>query len=249
MKGALSWAPLSRAPARVLDLGTGTGIWANQFAEKHPEAEVIGIDLSLIQPPADRIPSNCKFIRKDADEPWNFGSASEVTMVDLIHLRNMATSFDDPKAIVGKVFQSLGPGGWVEYQEWAPSGLLGADDSMDERLRHSAMMRFQEIVAEGAARIGRDVKLVPVLRSGFVDVVERRILCPNNPWPSSPEDKLIGKYAQRSALDGMEAASVKICPIAGMTAEQPKELMGKARKEMMDETLRAYYPMDATAEV
>lgn len=248
MKGALSWAPLARVPARVLDLGTGTGIWANQFAEKHPEAEVMGIDLSLIQPPVDQIPPNCKFFRKDAEEPWNFGSASELVMFDLIHLRNMATCFEDPKAIVGKAFQNLAPGGWVEYQEWSPWGLYGADESMDERLRHSAMMRYQEIVAEGAARIGRDVKLVPRLKewlaeAGFVDVVERRILCPNNPWPSDPEDKLIGRYAQVSAFDGMEAASVKICPIVGMTAEQTKELMGEVRKEMMDETLRAYYAM------
>ncbi|KAI3528403.1 hypothetical protein CSPX01_16238 [Colletotrichum filicis] len=31
---------------RVLDIGTGTGIWAIEFGELKPEAEVIGIDLS-----------------------------------------------------------------------------------------------------------------------------------------------------------------------------------------------------------
>ncbi|KAH7247651.1 uncharacterized protein BKA55DRAFT_71240 [Fusarium redolens] len=35
---------------RVLDLGTGTGIWAIDFGDEHPEAEIIGIDLSPIQP-------------------------------------------------------------------------------------------------------------------------------------------------------------------------------------------------------
>ncbi|KAK8122128.1 hypothetical protein PG984_010798 [Apiospora sp. TS-2023a] len=248
MKGALSWAPLSPAPTRVLDLGTGTGIWANQFAEKHPETEVIGIDLSLIQPPADRIPPNCKFFRKDAEEPCNFDSFSDGVTFDLIHLRNMSFHLADPKAIVGKVFQNLAPGGWIEFQEWSPWGLVGADNSMDERLRHSAMMRSQEMFAEGAARIGRDAKLVPRLKewlaeAGFVDVVEKRILCPNNPWPSSPEDKLIGRYTQKSVLDSMEAASVKIGPIVGMTPEQTNEMMAEARKEMMDETLRAYYTM------
>ncbi|KAK8016145.1 hypothetical protein PG993_014334 [Apiospora rasikravindrae] len=186
MEGALSWAPLSHEPARVLDLGTGTGIWANQFAEKHTGTEVIGTDLSLIQPPANQIPPNCRFFRGDAEESWTFGNASEIAMFDLIHLRNMATPFDDPKAIVQKAFESLVPGGWVEYQEWAPCGLVEADDSMEERLRHSAMMRFQKAFAEGAARLGRDVKAVPRLKVwltevGFVDVVERLVLCPINP--------------------------------------------------------------------
>ncbi|KAK8061380.1 hypothetical protein PG994_007746 [Apiospora phragmitis] len=77
----------------------------------------------------------------------------------------------------------------------------------------------------------------------FVDVVERLVLCPINPWSVSPEDRLLGKYAQRNASDAMEGATVKVFPSAGMTAEQTKELMDKARKELMDVTMRAYYPM------
>lgn len=33
----------------VIDIGTGTGIWAIDFADEHPESEVIGTDLSPIQ--------------------------------------------------------------------------------------------------------------------------------------------------------------------------------------------------------
>lgn len=35
---------------RVLDVGTGTGIWAIDFGDEHPDATVIGVDLSPIQP-------------------------------------------------------------------------------------------------------------------------------------------------------------------------------------------------------
>ncbi|KAI8247308.1 Secondary metabolism regulator LAE1 [Colletotrichum sp. SAR 10_77] len=34
---------------RVLDVGTGTGLWAIDFADEHPDAEVLGTDLSPVQ--------------------------------------------------------------------------------------------------------------------------------------------------------------------------------------------------------
>lgn len=47
--GHLHLAPIVK-PQRILDIGTGTGIWAIEMAEQYPEAAVIGTDLSPIQP-------------------------------------------------------------------------------------------------------------------------------------------------------------------------------------------------------
>lgn len=47
LKGQLQLLSL---PRNVLNLSTGTGIWAIDFADQHQESVVLGIDLSPIQP-------------------------------------------------------------------------------------------------------------------------------------------------------------------------------------------------------
>ncbi|RSL85348.1 hypothetical protein CDV31_016573 [Fusarium ambrosium] len=48
--GELCQAPVMNEAQKVLDVGTGTGIWAIDFAESNPQAKVYGSDISLIQP-------------------------------------------------------------------------------------------------------------------------------------------------------------------------------------------------------
>ena len=50
MGNKLYYAPLSDKLKKVLDVGTGTGIWAIEFGDEFPSAEIIGTDLSAIQP-------------------------------------------------------------------------------------------------------------------------------------------------------------------------------------------------------
>ena len=40
-------APIDN-PKKVLDLGTGTGIWCIDYAHEHPDTEVIGLDLRYV---------------------------------------------------------------------------------------------------------------------------------------------------------------------------------------------------------
>lgn len=50
LENKLHLAPLGGNIQKVLDIGTGTGIWAIDFADEHPSASVIGTDISPIQP-------------------------------------------------------------------------------------------------------------------------------------------------------------------------------------------------------
>lgn len=63
----LHFSPLQN-PTEILDLGTGTGIWAIDMADQHPNATVTGVDLSPTQP--DWIPPNVRFEVDDYTEEW-----------------------------------------------------------------------------------------------------------------------------------------------------------------------------------
>lgn len=47
LDGKLALAPIA-SPLNVLDIGTGTGIWAIEFAEQNPASLVVGTDLRLV---------------------------------------------------------------------------------------------------------------------------------------------------------------------------------------------------------
>ena len=59
-------APFSMAkpPTRVLDIGCGTGIWVIEMGDDYPEAQIVGVDLSPIQP--DEVPPNVRFFVEDS---------------------------------------------------------------------------------------------------------------------------------------------------------------------------------------
>lgn len=53
LDGELHLAPIDSEGykvKRILDIGTGTGIWAIDMADKYPDTEILGVDLSPIQP-------------------------------------------------------------------------------------------------------------------------------------------------------------------------------------------------------
>lgn len=59
-------APFSRSnpPRRVLDIATGTGTWAIEMGDEYPESQIVGTDLSPIQP--SYVPPNVRFFVEDS---------------------------------------------------------------------------------------------------------------------------------------------------------------------------------------
>lgn len=80
LNGDLYLAPIPKDLHRAIDIGTGTGKWAVEFAEAHPSCQVIGTDISPIQETV--IPENCSFVVDNFEEPWVFNEP-----FDYIHSR------------------------------------------------------------------------------------------------------------------------------------------------------------------
>ncbi|KAE9581907.1 hypothetical protein CGMCC3_g2111 [Colletotrichum fructicola] len=148
---------------RVLDVGTGTGLWAIDFGDLHPEAEVIGVDLS---PPQADAPPNVSFEIDDIDEPWTYSRP-----FDYIHSRMMTSSVANWKTYIQNCFDNLEPGGYLELQE--TDLFPGCDDGTLKP--DAAMIKSVTYMEEACKILGRPFQDIPALVDVFLVDVRREL--------------------------------------------------------------------------
>jgi SAM-dependent methyltransferase len=164
--GGLLRRPLNYPPQRILDVGTGTGIWAMEIAEVYPQAVVIGTDLSPIQP--GWVPPNCKFYVDDAESEWEYTTSEHF---DLIHGRSLGGSLANWPNFYRQVFRNLKPGGTLEMQEH--EAWMKADDATMERATWTA--EWNRVLNDASAIFGKKLNVAEnhkmwMEEAGFIDV-------------------------------------------------------------------------------
>ncbi|KAK1991053.1 methyltransferase domain-containing protein [Colletotrichum falcatum] len=238
--GRLGNAPPTNKGAkvgRVLDVGTGTGIWAIDFGEEHPEADVLGVDLS--PPAAAFVPGNVRFEVDDIEEPWNFSRP-----FDYIHSRMMTGGIYKWEKYIENCFRNLVPGGYLELNE---GDIIPLSD--DGTLEGTSLLRALSLWAEGLAILGHPfediTRLEGVMRDvGFEDVQLKRFKWPSNSWPRDPKYKELGYWNYENLSPNWEGfLMAPLTRALEWTKEEVLVLAMEARKDCGDRNIHAYFQM------
>jgi SAM-dependent methyltransferase len=223
---------------RVLDLGAGTGIWCIDYADQHPGAEVIGVDLSPIQP--NLVPPNCTFEVDDLEKDWMW-----TKKFDFIIGRMVNGSFSDPKAIVEKAYNQLEPGGYFEVEDMACP--IGCDDGTFTK--ESDLWTWVTTLMKAMDAAQRPLNAAQRWKSlmeevGFEDVVETVHKWPINTWPRDPKYKTLGRWCLLNTDQVIETAILAPATrFLGWAPEEAQVLAAKARTAIRDPRVHAYWPI------
>ncbi|KAK3354200.1 S-adenosyl-L-methionine-dependent methyltransferase [Neurospora tetraspora] len=239
--GRLYYAPIGNHPQEILDIGTGTGLWCIEMGDIFESANILGVDLSPIQP--EWVPPNVRFMVDDVESPW----LHPRNYFDYIHARHTVMGIKDWPRLMRRTLEHLRPGGWFEMQEVvhfpvSMTGPMPADHPMAQ---------YWALVHEGLAALGVDFhaaaggNLAQMMReAGFVNVTERILQIPIGTWPKNKVLKTVGLYWRTILLDGIQA--IALGPLTrGLrwSREQVEMFLIQVRRAYHDNSALLYMPL------
>ncbi|KAL2824368.1 S-adenosyl-L-methionine-dependent methyltransferase [Aspergillus cavernicola] len=237
LDGKLHLAPISN-PQEILDVGTGTGIWAIDTADEYPSACVTGVDLSPIQPPF--VPPNCVFEIDDITLSWTYPPNS----FDFIHVRELFGCIPDWDKFFRECWHCLKPGGYIEVVEHSVQPI--ADDAtMGPNHFYNEWGR---VVVESGERFGKTFKIWEesasrLKKAGFVDVIEKQYKWPMNGWSPDPKLHELGRWNQFRLHGGIEGFMLRLLTTTlGWSYESAQVHLAQMRAALHDYRTHAYLP-------
>ncbi|GAP88397.1 putative methyltransferase domain-containing protein [Rosellinia necatrix] len=227
-------APMAEPPQKVMDLATGIGLWAIEMGDRYPDANIMGIDLSPIQPTS--VPPNVTFQVDDVEDTW-----VQDNDYDFIHMREASAYMRSTPDVIESVFAHLRPGGWFELQEfhWVAEkedGTIDPDVPVNKYMEH--------MMSAAATTEGRKIPIVPDIgdimkRAGFVDIEKRTYRVPYGTWPTDPIARRRGAVLSVNA-ELLLPTSDKVLGYIGVTPEQAETLYANCIKMFHDSSIHCF---------
>ncbi|KAK2047226.1 hypothetical protein LZ31DRAFT_611000 [Colletotrichum somersetense] len=217
------------------------GGWSGSgaFADEHPSADVIGVDISPIQP--EWVPSNCKFQIDDFEQEWTW----PVDHFELIHARNLEGCISDVPKFFEQAFAHTRPNGWIEIKEmdieFRSQSKELPGDHIFRRWYTSLIAAATRLDKEAeAARSGAITRAMA--QAGYVDIIEKKWRIPIGGWSADPKLKHIGQCTLEFLDQSLEGFGLFLLKeVMGFTYEEVVVIMSEVRAAMRDRTNQTYY--------
>ncbi|KAF5499740.1 Secondary metabolism regulator LAE1 [Colletotrichum fructicola] len=237
--GRLTMAPIGDSPHHVLDVGTGTGIWAIDFADTYPSAEVIGVDISPIQP--SWIPPNVKFQIDDFELDWTFRE----NFFDFVHIRNLEAAVADWPKLYSQAFTHTKPGGYIEVKQIDIKTRSQTIELTDDHI----FSRWYKNISEATEKIGKSVKNVDdhglakgVKDAGFVVEEEKVYRVPIGGWSKDATLKELGALNLEFNDQSLEGFGLYLLKeVLGWEYVEVMVFVSEMRQALRDPKNQAYY--------
>lgn len=213
----------------VIDIGTGTGFWAINFAKKHPTAEVLGLDLSDQWPVIQ--PENCYFEVGDLENADKFLGVR----FHMVFSHSMLFAIRDWQGFCKSSFNSLFSGGCIEIQEITFP--LHHHPEGPEEACSSNIDKWAKLVTEGARECGIDLKATDTIYqclsdAGFVEIECRTYTLPLGSWDKAQED--VGSKVLEYFLEAVEGMTLKPLRKLGWKEDEMDQLQQSLRTELSE---------------
>ncbi|KAI0010235.1 S-adenosyl-L-methionine-dependent methyltransferase [Xylariaceae sp. FL0662B] len=229
-EGRLHLAPVVN-PQSVLDLGTGPGNWALEYAKRNPKTEVLGVDIDPVRP-SFTLP-NCCF------QVHDFTKWHPDQKFDFIHMRMIGGL--PSKEVFKSIYDSLNPGGWAEFTEW-----IVILQSSDHSLEGSSILKWNRLLCQALEKLGISdlypLEYKPRLQEqGFQEVHERKYAVPINTWPPGKKIKKVGAMMTSNFLTVIDALSAPLMTgTLGWSHRRLESLLNEVRKEVSDTRIHSF---------
>ncbi|KAF2841007.1 S-adenosyl-L-methionine-dependent methyltransferase [Patellaria atrata CBS 101060] len=232
-------------PSRAIDIGTGTGLWAIDLADRYPNCEVTGVDLSPV--PNNSIPPNCNFEVDDANSEWTYPE----NHFDLVYVRGLNGAVDDWSVFYKEAYRCIAPDGYVEDFEYDPIVNLAptTDPNVPEDNFYNRFSKLLPSAGEAAGKtFARGERMIREMESaGFVDIRQEVYYWPIGPWSSDPRLKEMGRWMQKVWEGSLEGWILGyFTRVLGWTYDQVQAFVAESRVIMRDRRYHAYHKLHCT---